>query len=696
MNKRLFLQLFVKKLSLIFNKNIKHFCFLFFIIHFFSFSSMINAARTNCTNVRVISTGSCSNCRVSRRMCGTCDITSTVFGVTTTKRSNICWTDFVTCCTNVCAGPCPTCSYGSSGTYVCGDCSCAKTCNRCCSAPTCNSGETKTSSPYGASCNATTVSRSNGCGKSVDCYTYKPAAAGVCNSGDFTNAASCTLGVESSYTVPGSCGGTTTTCYKCSTQTCSTVNLLADGSPDCRYCLDKADPQCPAPSPTPVPISEEVCTTKPDQEDSNKCVLSFDGTGQASLSCSTITSNNPYVFYQGNDSGDGSHNYRPLSCAEISAQYKTAAQCSNEEIPILVDNLCNGDSYFNGLSDQCTICLSVSDPFFQIVNGSLYAKGTIESGADLSQVTVMRSDSSCATDSANLAGVGIPVAGNKVINISSQINNNVTADFTNGFASIDPEDYRFFSRSLGYLPEELSTNLEICSDLNSNSSSDFTFKDSLVCFIQSSSISKVKLSNYLADLSENAQLIIPAGVRKVVFVDGDIEIDREIILEKSLLPDVADGFLMFVVSGNIEISSYLGDFLTTANFTSIGGSCASQDPSLHGIFIANGTINFISGGVNNAFTNSAVNRNCDKKITVAGSFIGWGKNETNQPGITMSRTFAGCVPGSFQDSTVPNYVSFTTDYNATTPVITFIYDNKLINNIPNWVNKSIWSRYEVQ
>ncbi len=628
-------------------------------------------------------------------MCGTCTITNTVFGVTTTRRGNICWTDSVRCCTNVCAGPCAVCSYGSSGTYTCGNCSCAKQCPRCCDAPKCNEGETSTSNPLGESCNATTVSRSNGCGHSVTCYTYKPTAVGVCNSDDVTNPSSCPLGVESSYTVAGSCGGATATCYKCSTQTCSTVNLLADGSSDCRYCLDKDDPQCPAPSPTPIPTPINVCTTKPNQEDPNKCILSFDSNGQASLSCTEINASNPYVFLQGNDSGDGSHNYRPLSCAEISAQYKVASQCSSQELPILVENLCNGDSYFNGNANQCVTCLEVSDPFFQIVNGSLYAKGTIESDADLSSVTVMRSDTTCATDSATVAGVGIPLAGDKVINISSQINNSVTADFTNGFANIDPEDYAFFANNLGYAPTELAANLKPCSNLNSNDQNDFTAKDGLVCFIQSSTVSSVKLSNYLSDLSEAATLTVPAGVKKVIFVDGNIELDRQIILQKSANPNLADGSLLLVASGNIEISSYLGDFLSDANFNTIGGNCANQDPALHGLFIANGSIRFAGGGTNNSFTNTAVNKNCDKKITVKGSFIGWGKNETNQPGITMARTFAGCVPGTFVDPTVPTYTSFTTDYNASTPVITFVYDASLTKNIPNWVNKTIWSRFEV-
>ena len=85
-----------------------------------------------------------------------------------------------------------------------------------------------------------------------------------------------------------------------------------------------------------------------------------------------------------------------------------------------------------------------------------------------------------------------------------------------------------------------------------------------------------------------------------------------------------------------------------------------------------------------------------RKITIKGSFIGWGKNETNQPGISMSRTFAGCVKGTFTDSSVPSYASSDYDYNASTPVITFVYDANLINNLPAWINKNIWARFEVQ
>jgi hypothetical protein len=200
----------------------------------------------------------------------------------------------------------------------------------------------------------------------------------------------------------------------------------------------------------------------------------------------------------------------------------------------------------------------------------------------------------------------------------------------------------------------------------------------------------------LSDPSENSTLTVPAGVKKIIFVDGDIELDRQIILEKSSDPTIADGFLLMIVSGNIEVSSYLGEFLTPDNFTSIGGGCANQDPVLHGIFIADGTISFPGGGINNAFTNTLVNRNCDKKITVTGSFIGWGKNESNQQGILMERTFAGCLKGSFADASVPVYTSYNLDYNQTTPVITFVYDGDLLQRLPSWFKKAIWARFEVQ
>lgn len=798
MNKFFYLQPFIARFLSIFNQKIKFiFVFIFVFANFYIFSPIVNAARTNCTNIRVISTGSCSNCRVSRRMCGTCDITSTVFGVTTTKRSNICWTDFVACCTNVCAGPCPTCSYGSSGTYVCGDCSCAKTCNRCCSAPTCNSGEKTTSSPYGSSCNATTVSRNNGCGYAITCYTYKTPTAGTCNTGDVTSAASCPLGVVSSYTTtnatcggsnrtcykcqtctapvagtcnagdfttlaavlgngscqypyttytttnascggtnitcykrgisplfangtcqPGErttacpptetlinsyttsnaqCGGTNITCYKCGNAFCSIANTYADGSPDCRYCLSKDDIQCQDfPPSIPDLDPENVCTTPPNQLLADKCVVLIQADGSKSLSCPSLSATNPYIFLRGNDGSDGSQNYRPIACSEYNSNYVAANKCEKNQLPVPIPNFCDGQAYVNGVTDQCVYCLPFAAPWFQVIGGNIYAKDTISSEVS-SDLSLMRNhDYDCATSEATFADVGIPVAGNKIINVTSQNTDEVGASFSNGFASIDPENYDFFARSLGYSSSELVDEVKICSDLNSNDPALFTLKDSFICTLKSTNTTPFKLSNFLTDPSVTATLTVPAGMRKVIFVDGDIELDREIILEKSADPAIANGFLLLLASGDIIISPYLGEFITDSNLSLIGGNCALQTPSLHGIFIANGTINFASGGDNNAFTNTTVNRNCDKKITVKGSFIGWGKNESNQSGISMNRTFAGCVQGDFADASVPTYVGYDTNYNATTPVITFIYDVDLINNFPLWVQKTVWMRFEVR
>ena len=277
-----------------------------------------------------------------------------------------------------------------------------------------------------------------------------------------------------------------------------------------------------------------------------------------------------------------------------------------------IENFCSGEAYVNGLSSQCVTCKNIHAPWFQVVNGNLYAKGSIEADSTLANVFVMRNDDeNCATSSA--AGVGIPIAGDKIINITSQSASSVTADFSNGMAKIDPEDYSFFVNRLGYTTTEIAQKVKACTYLDSNDPNLFTIKDGFICLAKASNSMPLKLSNLLANTSSSATLTVPAGIKKVVFVDGNLELDRQIILQKSTNPNLADGVLVFIVSGNITISSYLGEFLTPSNFSTIGGSCANQEPSLHGLFVANGTIVFASGGLNNGFTNTTVNRNCDKK-----------------------------------------------------------------------------------
>lgn len=544
-------------------------------------------------------------------------------------------------------------------------------------------------------------------GSNITCYrrlaVYTNPINGSCALGEQTTACtSSQIQINTYTTTNAACGGTNITCYQCSLATCSSINLNDNGDPDCRYCLDKNDDQCPSPSPTPIPDPENICTIKPNQNDPNKCVLITNADGSLSVSCATTSSTNPYIFYQGNDSGDGTKNYRPIACSELGPEYTTADKCTSSQLPIPIDDFCDGDLYFKGIASQCVTCLDVSAPWFQAVNGNIYAKGTIESEVNFSEVPVMRNnDPSCATDSALLSGVGVPVAGNKVINITSQNNNGVIANFSSGFANIDPEDYKFFARYFGYTAEELADpdNVKRCpSDLNNNDNNLYTLKDAFICLIQPENNLQANLSDFLPDTTGSGDtetpLRVPAGIKKVIFVNGDILLDRKIILEPENETQEA-GFLMFIVAGDIEVSSYLGDFLTEANFAAIGGSCAQQAPALHGIFIANGSIIFSGGGVNNAFTNSTVNRNCDKKLTVKGSYIGWGRNKPNQSGILMSRTFLGCVPGSFADPEVPTYTDYNLNYNSKTPVLTFIYDTNLLNRLPNWINKPIWQRFEV-
>lgn len=544
--------------------------------------------------------------------------------------------------------------------------------------------------------------RAGSCGGSSGGGSTCSPVNGVCNSGWSATACNSATQVQTNYYLAtGSCGGASTNCYQCRYKTCSEMN-----GDDCRYCLDQNDPHCPAPSPTPIPTPtpdpalppdfpeqnpNDICTNKPIQADPNKCVLIRRSDGTFGLSCTATNAINPYVFVQGNNSGDGTENYRPIACSELGSQYTSADQCGNLQIPIPIENFCDGSAYFNGLASRCVVCQEIHAPWFQVVNGNIYAKGYIQNNnTNLNDIQVMRTDDlTCDPNNVDIARVGMPFAGNKVDpSITSQNTNPATASFTNGFASIDPEDYRFFSRALGYFPEELSTNIKACSDLNSNNIADFTFKDSLVCFIQSSSNSSRKLSEFLPGSTDEPFLIQP-GVKKVIFVNGDIELDRAII---STAPQTnSQGFFLLIASGNITISPFLGDFVSVSN----AGNCINQEPSLYGIFIADGKIDFIGGTNDATFRNYFVNRNCDKKLTVNGSFIGWGKTSAAAgKGISISRTFAGCTPGYFTDPTVPHYTSYVSDYNLNTPVVTFVYDPNLPHNLPNWVKKTVWSRFE--
>ncbi len=355
----------------------------------------------------------------------------------------------------------------------------------------------------------------------------------------------------------------------------------------------------------------------------------------------------------------------------------------------------NGDS----ANTNCVACIKVSDPWFQVVNGNLYANGDIKgsSTGKVDAYEVRGTDCSSNTDE----GVGIPISSSDIKSLNSQIGNSKDINLSPGAVTIDKEDYDFFARSLGYLPEELEHNLKPCpNNLNSHNTNDFTKKiDSLVCYENSG-------------LTLNQNLTVPNTESKIIFVNGDLRL-------KSQTQIASGGFLLFVVSGNIIIDPSLGHFPAPSDLASVDtSSCINPNETtidLHGLFIADGTISIASGaGADNqssywhslTYTNGATGgASCDKKLTLKGSFIGWGQAATSsttstfsstKKGILISRTFTGCIKGfTHSDLTTP-YISYLYDFNGSIPVVTFVYDINLVKAMPTWAQVSARLRQEVR
>lgn len=338
-----------------------------------------------------------------------------------------------------------------------------------------------------------------------------------------------------------------------------------------------------------------------------------------------------------------------------------------------------------------------------MIAGNIYAQGQIDVGeTQLDNVNVMRS-SSCqqqpeATVSAG-GSVGIPIAGEKIRQISTERNDFATVSFSNIKLLAEPENYNYFTKRLGLDLDNLAEFLPLCANLDLAGRGYDNFKqiaDGQACLVRSTLDGNVKLSQLISDIEQPILALAP-DVKLVVFVEGNLLIDRNINL------DQAGSLLMFIVSQDIIIDPNLGEFINENQIScrsaeeASAAACLNQNPTLRGIFIADGQIIFDSGTDASekapTFWNNSVSRVCDKKITVQGSFIGWGKGQ-GQRGITIARTFAGCVQG-FRPEGQELYHSYLHDYNSCTPTVTFVYDPELLLRLPSSMRKTRRSTFEV-
>ncbi len=681
-------------------------------------------------------------------------------GAATCRPKNGTWeTSGWSACSKSCGGGTQTRSASCVGASCGGNCGDKPTTSRSCNTQPCCSpadgscgGSGWGSSPYGSACEANSWVAAGYCGGSDQrCYTPKPAVTGAAGSaankifvdtannyGGFTQ---CASGTSSNTAFPakggsviwycqGFCGGANSgphTAYRNRYPTfydtvCPTgYEKSACGGRDGKDCNQPAK-TCVNPA---ACLTQELDYSENFVDKKAICYLpkTCDETNPAvnGNHYSEVKPNNPpYQIITGLANGNSQTCYRKKECSEIedSDLQKELANDSYTQNQGLKFPYQTSDcmstatnkylslptGYSNGSNDaNCNVCIKVSDPWFQVVNGNLYANGDIK-GSNTGKANVYEVRGADCSNNGD-KGVGIPVSSSQIRSLSSQIGNSKDVNLSPGAVTVDKEDYDFFVKSLGYLPEELKDNIKACpNNLNSHNSNDFTDKDgNLICYED-------------GNLTLNSPLAIGQTEIKIIFVNGNLEL-------KAQTQVASGGLLLFVVSGNVVINPSLGHFPIPSDLASADtSSCINPDEAtidLHGIFIADGTISIASGaGADNqsnywhGFTSATDNQvkngqgaSCDKKLTLKGSFIGWGQTDSSsttgtlsstKKGILISRTFAGCIKGfTHTDLTTP-YTSYLYDFNGSIPVVTFVYDINLIKAMPAWTQVSARLRQEVK
>lgn len=593
------------------------------------------------------------------------------------------------------------------------------------------------SSPYGTACEANSWVAAGYCGgKDQRCYVAKPAVNGrvgtaanqvfpnttigyapltQCASGTPTSTVFPEKGKTASWYCQGSCGGTNSgphTAYRNRYPTYANTVCPA-GYDQKTPCLGTDGTNCAmaqtcenklaCPTTEPISYSDNFVDKLAVCYHVQTCAEAND----SRYFIPSVSDSVKYQYTEGLKDGNGQTCVRKKECSEIDNELVKEDEGGNPQLTLPSDNKCANKnsliiktSYLNGTNGTpCVTCMTISPPWFQVMNGNLYARSNIVGAPELkNQVYVMRDDK-CATGSAQ--GVGIPVAGEQVKDIPStktDATNNAPVALSQGAVSVAQENFDFFVQKFGYDRVSLlkAHDTKLVADLyEANSSAAQT------------SSGQVYLSNgnYVLD----QPLLVKATEKKVLFVIGDLTLQNTVKVENG-------GAMMFIVAGNIKIDPEVGYFVDPDAVAESQTACVpvkTEEIALMGVFVADGQVLIQSGVIdesgsvnsNSPFYNDDVSRACDKKLIIKGSVIGWGSQGVTKS-VVISRNFAGCVKGFprgypstslFDD--FPNggaYTRYTYDFNGKQPVVTFIYDANLIYNLPDWVRKVNRHVFEVQ
>ncbi len=510
--------------------------------------------------------------------------------------------------------------------------------------------------------------------------------------------------------------GKTTTCGKCENDQSACQCLDGYGTEKCtdqiassykRACDNAVCYKC---SSCPEPVCDE---TQGYFNDENKCKGKTTVNGQIFQYVCTKNS----VSVKCNGGQKTTSCWKRNSCDELETTvcYEKDADCITENTVTTIKVFsyngykCREDTTTEHYCGTC--CTGIAAPWFQTVNGNLFAQNsirgkvgyddpndpknqpnhelTLDKNEDFVNAYFARQRGDFQTQIiGNSSGIPLVYFG-KVDNEDGALTQrtipNTAVVGTAGYSALRPEKFRYFQELLHY------ESLGYCNSYHKGGSDINGIK---VC---KENNAQMLTSNY----------IIAAGEKQVVFIDGNLIID----LPKTDKISVAEGgFLAFIVSGDIIFKSSLGEEIINSKDYTLNISLIAepdkgdydgynQKAQIEGVFIADGQIKFEGSTVNNAFTNKP----CDRKLTVAGTYVGWN-------GIVMSRTFSGCsnhtikyydekgMEVAYKDyytNSKGRVVVDYPDYNEFNPVITFVYRPDFTANTPAWMRNVVRVTQEV-
>ncbi len=483
----------------------------------------------------------------------------------------------------------------------------------------------------------------------------------LCSSGSNSSSAFPAAGGSASWTCLGSCGGSSQSCSACRNkyplrnQTSCPTNFTESKCPNLAACETKTINY------SSLCLNYQYICYRP------KTCTEINGTGYLTGTINELVGepSNKYMVFKdmaikvGDRDGNNRACYKKETCdkvinpnppnGEVSKRNAAIHNCGTDDVFEPYQPAYTG-LYNDGSILYCGDCRKTEAPWWQASVGNIYASGVIDSRISnkctdsCNRHLITKSANTC--ESTEGGNPGIPISnsnsGTPVIvagNYYTQRSNNKQATYA--ASSIVPTiKYSDFTNLLN------DANIKNCgSDWLSGNS-----------YLDTTNICRIKSTVVTAK-----QLDVKGKKKVVIFIEGDLKIDKPIKVEK-------DSFLAFIVKGSITIDPKIGIDPTLTN------SCSTADMAdVQGIYIAENIIFPNSPAVAGTYQTLV----CDKKFIGAGSFIA-------SEQIELKRTFKGC---GANDTPYPNF-------NATHPTETFIYRPDLLLNMPEWMKQPKKMRLE--